>query len=348
MIKVLELFSGYGGASFALKKANIEHKCVGYSDIENCANYIFPLNHGKEIKQLGDVTKVKSEELEDFDLLTGGFPCQSFSIAGKREGFAAKDKGDLFFEIIRIVKVKQPKYMLLENVQGLINHDDGDTFKVVLRELKKIGYYVHWKLLFSKNHGTPQNRPRVWLVCFKDKKEHDKFRFPEKEKLSLTLKDLLEDKVDEKYYLTDVQLTRFNERNRYGDHKLDYNIKIHPTLCSIGESDVGIIPEDFKMINYAASPTFRKYTKSKNIINTLLARDYYAIKEKQKRWRRLTPRECFRLQGFFNDEINFGNLSDHKLYFLAGNGWDINVASKIFEQMFKGNKYSKQFVLGDF
>lgn len=164
VLKVLELFSGYGGASFGLAKAGINHKCIGYSDIENCANYIFSLNHGKDIPQLGDITKINPNDLEDFDLLTGGFPCQSFSIIGKREGFAAKDKGNLFFEIIRLAKAKKPRWMLLENVQGILSHDNGQTMSVVLRELRKIGYYVNWKLLFSKEHGTPQNRPSC-LVC---------------------------------------------------------------------------------------------------------------------------------------------------------------------------------------
>jgi len=347
MIKLLELFSGYGGASFALKKTEIEHECVGYSDIEKCANYIYQLNHGKDIPQLGDVTKINPEELEDFDLLTGGFPCQSFSIAGKREGFAAKDKGNLFFEIIRIAYVKKPRYMLLENVQGLLSHDNGDTFEICLKELQKIGYHVKWKLLFSKELGTPQNRPRVWFMCFKDKKDYYKFMFSEKEELKIFIIDLLEKVVDDKYYLTDKQLKRFNESTRYGNHKISYFNTISPTICSIGKSDVAIIPDDISFVNYAASPQRRNGAKKSKIISTLLSRDFYAIKEKQKRWRRLTPKECFRLQGFFNDEIKFGDLSDHKLYFLAGNGWDINVASKIFTQLFKGNK-NKQKCFGDF
>lgn len=454
-IKVLELFSGYGGANFALKKAGLEHQCVGYSDIEKCANYIYAFNHGDDIPQLGDITKINPEDLPDFDLITGGFPCQSFSIAGKREGFASKDKGNLFFEIIRIAGVKKPRRMLLENVQGILSHDNGKTMEVVLRELKKIGYYVNWKLLFSKEHGTPQNRPRVWFACFREKEDYDNFIFPEKEELKIKVKDLLENEVDNKYYLNEQQLLNIENRNRYGDHKLEYGDTIHPTLCSIGKSDVAIIPEDFKIVDFryddgirqrknnicptlsakksegglsgcpiisedlliadfrndkgalikndgichtltsrkhshsdmSTSPPMIMDNKTKNInesgvchtirsgngsgnniniseepecINTITtgygrqgsSKEFQKINEQintnRKKWRRLTPKECFRLMGFFHDEIKFGNLSDSRLYFLAGNGWDINLASKIFIQMFKGNILNTQQTLGDF
>jgi DNA (cytosine-5)-methyltransferase 1 len=353
MIKTLELFSGYGGASFALAKAGIEFKCIGYSDIEQYANYIFDLNHGG--KALGDVTKINAEDLEDFDLLTGGFPCQSFSIAGKRQGFEAVNEGKLFFEIIRIARIKKPRWMLLENVEGILSHDDGKTFEIVLMALKEIGYKVIWKKLYSKQHGTPQNRPRIWFACFREQEDADKFMFPETEPLKITVKDLLENEVDKKYYLNEKQLENIEKRNRYGDHKLNYGDTIHSTLCSIKQSDVAIIPEDFKSQSLCvAEPLIAhniyggfnegkpRFTDSvMPTIQTPKGGGHLPIINTTQ-WRRLTPRECFRLQGFFNDEIKFGNLSDNKLYFLAGNGWDINVASKIFIQMFKGNRNRQQ------
>ena len=413
MIKILELFSGYGGASFALTKAGIEHECIGYSDIEKCANYIYPLNHSvvkipyqgcklSEVenivpKQLGDITKIDENSLEDFDLLTGGFPCQSFSLAGKREGFEAANKGKLFFDIIRIAKAKKPRRMLLENVEGLLSHDNGKTFEIVLLELKRIGYFVSWKKLYSKNHGTPQNRPRVWIACFREQQDYNNFSFPETEKLTLTVKDLLEDEVDEKYYLTATQLERL-ERTTYGamnaqkldkpfrtmtshmsrdnldvpffkiaDFRYDEGIRprkdgVCPTLMA-GNSGSGVVGQPIIMSLQKRSierPSMQKalaegkplpgghgiLSRADGIVYTLDTSAGQAV-EVKKNWRRLTPRECFRLQGFFNDEINFGNLSDGKLYFLAGNGWDINTASKIFDQMFNGNKNSQQ-LLEDF
>lgn len=401
VLKVLELFSGYGGASFALTKAGVEHKCIGYSDIEKCANYIYQLNHGEDIPQLGDVTKIDENELEDFDLLTGGFPCQSFSIAGKREGFAAANKGKLFFDIIRIAEAKKPRWMLLENVEGLLSHDGGKTFEIVLQELKRIGYQVNWKKLYSKNHGTPQNRPRVWIACFREQEDFNKFSFPEKEELKLTVKDLLEDEVDEKYFLTEKQLEKINlhigtnkEKDRgFGNKPLDIN-KISTTLTSHMKKDINDVPY-FKIADFRYDEGIRP--RKDNICPTLacsntgngisgqpiimslqtrslerpsmkkaiaegkslpgghgiLSRDDgvaytldtsagQAIEIKNKRWRRLTPIECFRLMGFFNDEIQFGDLSDSKLYFLAGNGWDVNTASKVFKQMFIGNQNSQR------
>ena len=370
-IKILELFSGYGGASFALTKAGIKHECIGYSDIEKCANYIYALNHGEDIPALGNVKEINENELPDFDLLTGGFPCQSFSMAGKREGFKAKDKGQLFFDIIRIAKEKKPRRMLLENVQGILSHDGGNTMQIVLNELRSIGYYVNWKLLFSKEHGTPQNRPRVWFACFRDKEDYDQFMFPEKEPLKITVKDLLEDEVDETYYLSEKQLKRL-QKTTYGNMiEQDLN-KPFRTITSHMEKDKLDVPY-FKIADFRYDeglrprkdgncPTlsatqksgnglsgmpiifnpFNKYT-SGTICDTIgtsvggCTGKTTQLTNTNARWRRLTPRECFRLMGFFNDEIKFGDLSDSKLYFLAGNGWDINTASKIFTQMFKGN-----------
>lgn len=432
-IKVLELFSGYGGASHALTKANIPHRCIGYSDIEDCANYIFALNHGEDIPALGDVTKINPDDLEDFDLLTAGWPCTDVSIAGLRD--LSRGKTILFFEVIRILKAKKPRYFLGENVQGLLSHNHGKTMEITLNEIKKAGYYVKWKLLFSKEHGTPQNRPRVWFACFREKEDYNKFMFPEKEELKITVKDLLEDEVDEKYYLSEQQLNKigsyysqtdneevcstitasdnmkrakhmnivFNatqskvdgcpiinyvqeKANKEGKpQQLDiYHLKhgeerpistycpddadIHRTLQAGAPKELlcqPIIVDDGASEKFRSSrsdgicPTF-KSTRCNYAINTLTtgygrqgsSQEFMAINKQinqhTNRWRRLTPRECFRLQGFFKDQIKFGNLSDSKLYFLAGNGWDINTASKIFSQMFKGNKLNKQKSIGEF
>jgi DNA (cytosine-5)-methyltransferase 1 len=383
MIKILELFSGYGGGSFSLSKACIDFECIGYSDIEDCANYIYDLNHGG--KALGDVTKIVAEDLEDFDLLTGGFPCQSFSIAGKRQGFEAANKGKLFFEIIRIARIKKPCRMLLENVEGILSHDNGKTFEIVLMSLKEIGYKVKWQKLYSKQHGTPQNRPRIWFACFREQQDYDKFMFPEIEPLKITVKDLLEDEVDKKYYLSEKQLERVNNYNITNKEKgRGFNIEpvgnISSTLTNHAHKDNNSIPiiadfrydEGIRPRENGVSPTLCSTQKSgnglsgmpiissmqqhntiteSNIINTLPSAmglgGGHTPMVNVTQWRRIIPRECFRLQGFFNDEIKFGNLSDSKLYFLAGNGWDINVASKIFTQMFKGNQ-NKQNNLSQF
>ena len=367
-IIILELFSGYGSTTFALTKAGIEHKVIGYSDIEKCANYIYELNHGKDIPQLGDITKIDPNDLEDFDLLTGGFPCTDVSICGLRD--LSRGKTILFFEIIRIAEVKRPKFLLLENVQGLLSHDNGKTMQVVLDELKCIGYHVKWELLYSKDHGTPQNRPRVWFACFRDKEDADKFMFPETEPLMITVKDLLEDEVDEKYYLNENQLKKIEEYNIKNKQKgrgfrLEPTEDVSKTITQHIHKDINDVPfiadyrydEGLRPRKDGISPTLAARKRENDlsgcpIINTITTGYGRQGRNKQinkitNRWRRLSPRECFRLQGFFEDQIKFGDLSDSKLYFLAGNGWDINVASKIFIQMFKGNQ-NKQRGLLDF
>lgn len=375
------------------------------------------------LKNFGDVTKIDETKLPDFDILTGGFPCQSFSIAGKREGFAAANKGKLFFDIIRIAEYKMPKFMLLENVEGLLSHDDGNTMKIILSELKRIGYLVKWKKLYSKNLGTPQNRPRVWFVCFREQDDYNKFLFPEKEKLKIAVKDLLEDEVDEKYYLTEKQLKKINmniekniEKNRgfgnkpqnidsfsttltshmmkdktdvpyfkIADFRYDEGVRIRkdglcPTLAS-GNTGSGLSGQPLiyntahtkangkrwkddgccftleatenqslcvnsNDIQIISSMQEHNTSKNSNIMNTLpsamgLGGGHTPMILKQ-RWRRLTPRECFRLQGFFEDQIKFGDLRNSKLYFLAGNGWDINVANKILKCMFTPEKVKRR------
>ena len=136
--------------------------CVGYSEIDKYAIQIYK-KHFPEHKNYGDITKINIQEIPDFDLLTGGFPCQSFSIAGKRGGF--KDtRGTLFFEIARIAKVKRPRLLLLENVKGLLSHDEGNTFATIISTIDELGYDCQWQVLNSKNFGVPQNRERVFII----------------------------------------------------------------------------------------------------------------------------------------------------------------------------------------
>jgi DNA (cytosine-5)-methyltransferase 1 len=137
--------------------------CVGYSEIDKYASAVYRYRFGKEVKNYRDATKINTEELPDFDLLVGGFPCQAFSIAGKRRGFE-DTRGTLFFEIARVLKAKQPRMFLLENVKGLLNHDKGETFTQILRAIDELGYDAEWQVLNSKHFGVPQNRERVFII----------------------------------------------------------------------------------------------------------------------------------------------------------------------------------------
>lgn len=154
------MFSGIGGFDLALERHG--HECIGYSEIDKYAIKVYE-NHFPKVRNYGDATKINPAELPEFELLCGGFPCQSFSIAGKRGGFE-DTRGTLFFEIARVCKERRPKLLLLENVKGLLSHDGGRTFGTILHTLGELGYWWEYEVLNSKNFGVPQNRERVFVV----------------------------------------------------------------------------------------------------------------------------------------------------------------------------------------
>lgn len=165
-MKYLSLFSGIGGFEYGIEQSRYADKltCIGFGEIDKYAKNIYK-KHYPNHPDLGDVTKIRTEDLPDFDFLVGGFPCQAFSVAGKRRGFD-DTRGTLFFEVARILRDKKPKYFLLENVKGLLSHDKGRTFQTILRTLSELGYDVQWEIFNSKNHGVPQNRERIYIKGF--------------------------------------------------------------------------------------------------------------------------------------------------------------------------------------
>jgi len=431
-MKVFEMFSGFGGTSFALKKAGIPFECVGYAEVDKYAIQCYEQNH--KGKNYGDCTKINPNDLPYFDLLTGGFPCQAFSVAGKNLG-ELDPRGTLFYDIIRIAEVKKPKYILLENVKGLTFKKHKPTFEKILSELKRIGYDVVWKVLNTKNHGIPQNRERVFFVCKLGKWGFNEFQFPQEEELKIFIKDILEEEVDEKYYLSELIQERFRKYLQEKDNKNEMkwygrNIKTgknnnnplqeahrvydtegiittvktkppniydekyivamrgrnpqNPKSRKVGLPTVQMLEKredgcsntlstvqkdnlvydshrkgeirEYKNISYTLSQAMgtggnnipmvlnnpiKNFKEDGDISVCLTATSYKGYGNdginiiNQGNLRRLTPKECFRLQGFLNDEIELSNLSDTQKYKLAGNGWDVNLVSKIFKQMFK-------------
>ena len=206
MIKLFEMFAGYGGASFGLKKAGIDFECVGTSEIDNHAMQCYSQNH--KGYHYGDCSKIDTKDLPDFDLLTGGFPCQDVSIAGNRD--LSKGRTNLYSEILRIAEDKKPKYILLENVKGLLSVEINERKLVhkIVADLQKLGYGVVWKVLDSKDYGIPQSRERIWFVCKLGGWNFMEFMFPNKEELKILLKDILEEEVDAKYYLKREQIDK--------------------------------------------------------------------------------------------------------------------------------------------
>ena len=161
MIRIASLFSGIGGFEKGILQADPTAEIVFASEIDSYTRKIYNKNYG--VDPSGDITKIEATDIPDHDILCGGFPCQAFSIAGKRRGFE-DTRGTLFFEIMRIVETKRPKLLFLENVRGLLSHDEGRTFQTILRSMDDMGYDAEWQVFNSKNHGVPQNRERVFII----------------------------------------------------------------------------------------------------------------------------------------------------------------------------------------
>lgn len=211
MLKVLSLFSGIGAFERALEKLGIEHEVLAYCEIDKYASKAYSIIHGiPESKNLRDVTKVDILDIEDsVDLITYGFPCQDISNAGKQKGFTDEDgnrtRSGLFFEALRIIDDYRPKFAIAENVKALTSKKFTEEFRIVLESLEEVGYNNYYAVLNAKDYGIPQNRERVFIISIR--KDIDKgFTFPQAMPLELRLKDLLEDEVEEKYYMSDYAM----------------------------------------------------------------------------------------------------------------------------------------------
>ena len=201
MLKYISLFSGIGGFELALNELGME--CVFASEIDSYARKMYTNHFNHEPH--GDITKISSADIPDHDLLVAGFPCQSFSIAGKRGGFE-DTRGALFFEIARILKDKKPKYFILENVKGLLSADKGEIWKTICQTLRELGYEIDYKVLNSKDFGLPQNRERIFIVGKYGANVFWHFDWEFGDYPNKVIADILEDNVDEKYYLKNVEL----------------------------------------------------------------------------------------------------------------------------------------------
>lgn len=247
-LKLFSLFSGIGGPEKALKRLGIEYDLVGYSEIDKYASRSYSAVHEEpEIKNYWDITKINEKELPDFDFMTWGFPCQDISIAGKQAGIREGTRSGLYYDGLRILKEKKPKYSLIENVKALTSKKFADTFESILQDLDEAGYNNYWQVLDAKDYGIPQHRERVFIVSIR-KDIDQEFTFPEKEELRLKFKDLLDEEVDEKYYLSDRMIKTFSDMtNRNGyirgkcfkPHELDDN-RVANTI----KTTAGSRPED--------------------------------------------------------------------------------------------------------
>lgn len=316
VIKVFEAFAGYGGASFGLKKTGIKYEVVGYSENDKDAIELFEFNF-PHIPNYGDITKIKAKELPEFDLFTGGFPCQPFSTVGKRLG-EMDIRGTLFEDIIRICKLKKPKYILLENVKGLSMGKLRPTFEKIIFELHKVGYDVRYTILNSKDYGVPQNRERLWIFGFLGKLPKDFKITPPKEKLQKRLKDFLDKEVDPELYRSEAQIARIKHL-----HDIDL-FEVHEPLCY-----------DYYNRKIRTDGLCMTVTPPEHNVIRIVE----PIQNGKERVRKLSLDEHFRLMGFElkgkKREIRFPDQQNYtKLGRRAGNGWDVNLVAKLFKHIF--------------
>jgi len=310
-IRVFETFAGYGGASFGLKKAKIPHEIIGYSEIDSFASELYDRNF-LNIKNYGDITKIKPSEIPDFDLLTGGFPCQPFSSVGLGKG-EQDIRGTLFYNIVEICEIKRPKHILLENVKGLITNRHGKTLETIINKLENLGYQVVYKLLNSKDYGIPQNRERVWIYAYHGKLPSTFKLEPKKEKLTLSFKDLLDKNPSQDLFKDQKQIARLKEL-----YNLDFIVD-EPSCADLYNKN---IRKDGISITILEPHHNKMRVVHPPVNGKLLVRKY-------------SIHEHFRFMGFKDGEIKFCNQSYQQLCKRAANGWDVNLVSKIFKQIFK-------------
>lgn len=217
-MKVLSLFSGIGAFEKALDRLNVPYQLVNYCEIDKYASNAYAQIHQcDESLNLGDITKIDTSTLpNDIDLITYGFPCQDISLAGKQKGFEEDGeltRSGLFFEALRIIEDTKPRIAIAENVKNLVSKKFSKEFDIVLSSLEKAGYNNYWKVLNAKDFGIPQNRERVFIVSIRKDIDNGMFEFPKGFELKLRLKDMLEDEVDEKYYLGDEKIQKIKNSN---------------------------------------------------------------------------------------------------------------------------------------
>ena len=324
-LRVLSLFSGIGAFEMALRNIEIDYELVNFCENDKYAIKSYCAIHGvDENLNLGDITKVSIENLpKDIDLITHGSPCQDFSVAGLQRGGdeGSKTRSSLMWNTVEIIKHCKPKYVIWENVKNVLSKKHKHNFDKYLKTLELLGYTNYWKVLSEKDYGVPQNRERVFVVSILG--EHKHYEFPKPIKLEKRLKDILEIEIDDKYYLSEKVQKRFKQ-----------------TKSDNGENSIiGTTAPEFRTIGQ------RDLVYSKEgIMGTLVATDYKQPKQiletiqGDTSIRKLTPRECFRLMGLNDkdiDKIQMTKISDTQQYKLAGNSIVVPVLEEIFKNLFK-------------
>lgn len=374
-MKYLSLFSGIGAFEKALQRLGIQYELAGFSDIDKYAATSYCAIHSvDESMNLGDITKINENELpEDIDLITYGFPCQDISNAGKQKGFFNEDgtqtRSGLFFDALRIIEKTKPKVAIAENVKNLTSKKFSEQFSIVLNSLAAAGYNNYWQVLNAKDYGVPQNRERVFIVSVRKDIDTGKFSFPDAFPLELRLKDLLEEKVDERFYINTDAAADLIRKVQTGEIDLDFTNtdrilkigKINSSQDGVVVSAEGIAPTHTAGHGNMPKVLIREATKKgyaeaapgdsinlefpnsktrrgrvgRGIAQTITTSPQQAVIEDDLRARKFTAKECFRLQAF--DDVDFEKaasiISESQLYKQAGNSIAVNVPYYIFKEL---------------
>ena len=315
-VKYIDLFAGIGGFHQAMKQYDAE--CVFASEWDKEAAKTYYENYA--IKPAGDITQINEADIPEHDMLFGGFPCQAFSISGKQGGFE-DTRGTLFFDIARIVKYHQPKVLLLENVRNFERHNNGQTLKTVIGILEELNYCVNYKILNASHYGLPQNRERIFIVCFRNDLYIDDFKFPKPLNKVVSLFDILED----------------NPKNAKVIERPDtvFTRKFEPSVDLFGNINLPNKPIQIGYVNKGGqgeriySPYGHAITLSAYGGGAGAKTGLYYINNKI---RKLSPRECARLQGFPDTFVINSSLAQSYKQF--GNSVAVNVVKAIISEIY--------------
>ena len=399
MIRVFEAFAGYGSQSIALRNLGIEHEVVAISEIDKYAIKAYEAIHGPA-NNLGDICKINPDDIPNHDLFTYSFPCQDLSVAGKQAGLGKGTRSGLLYECEKIIEHCRPKYLLLENVKNLVGKKFKPQFDEWLEYLEGLGYTNYWKVLNAKDYGVPQNRERVFVVSILG--EHKPYKFADKIPLDKCIADILEDEVDEKYYLSDELADRFKQSIKKDKYPFGKEYKVIGTtveneeekgtnsrgwVYDINDCISTLTATDYKqpkqiaeinqvgMLDIKGNEQIRRVYGANGIspalntmqdgnrqpkiiceqrcdeglrffkdnicgtIRTINSGGDKRVIEEDFKIRKLTPRECFRLMGMRDDDIDkiqAIGISNAQQYKMAGNSIVVDVLEAIFKNLFKG------------
>ncbi len=307
-LKFIDFCAGIGGGRVGLENSGMQ--CVGFSEIDKNAEKTYREFFGEDEKNYGDLTKINPNDLVDFDLMIAGFPCQTFSVIGQRAGMK-DNRGQIIYSLIDIMKAKNLKYFILENVKGLLNHDKGQSIKIILEELDNAGYKVFWKLTSSLYHGVPHMRERVYFVGVRKDlvKDEDSFQFPE-----------VVEKPELKEYLIDTKELEFNDKKRTYETFLRYLENKYNKGKFLIEN---LLKEDFLVVDTRQSD-LRLY---RGKVPTLRTGRHGILYIRNNKFRKLSGYESLLLQGFPEELASKvrNKIADIHLLGQAGNAMTVNV-----------------------